>query len=76
MIKPYTEKFGAGFNQRAQEAIRCYGAHAYLACCTMYGAATESIFLRTAIEFKNEEDVMKLYISASGRSKVEKLLLT
>ena len=39
MLSPYKEKFGAFFHQRAQEAIRCYGAHAYLACCAMCGAA-------------------------------------
>lgn len=32
MLKPYHAKFGPGFYERAQQAIRCYGAHAYLAC--------------------------------------------
>jgi hypothetical protein len=35
MISPFRTRFGEGFHSRAQEAVRCYGAHAYLACCTM-----------------------------------------
>jgi hypothetical protein len=56
MLEPYKEKFGSSFHQRAQEAIRCYGAHAYLACCAMCGAATESILLAAAIAKTNDED--------------------
>ena len=30
MVAPFAPIFGAGFHERANEAIRCYGAHAYL----------------------------------------------
>jgi len=77
MLAPYSEQFGPGFHERAQQAIRCYGAHAYLACCAMCGAAAESIFLSTAIaKKKNEEEVLKIYSSAGGRHKVENLILS
>lgn len=69
--------FGPGFHQRSQEAIRCYGAHAYLACCAMSGAASESIVLNLAIQ-KNgdEEKILKLYTNRDGRKKIEQLLMT
>lgn len=76
MLKPVSEKFGAGFQQRSQQAIRCYGAHAYLACCAMCGAAAESILLAAAIAKTNDKsDVLNKYRSAGGRKKVEDILL-
>lgn len=75
MLTPYRENFGPGFYERAQEAIRCYGAHAYLACCAMCGASAESIILATAIAKDKEENVLKIYSSASGRSRIENLLI-
>jgi hypothetical protein len=45
MIEPCRTILGDLFYQRAQEAIRCYGAHCYVACCAMSGAAAESILL-------------------------------
>ena len=75
MLKPYQALCGPGFYERAQEAVRCYGAHAYLACCAMCGAAAESILLAAAIAKRDEETVLKTYASASGRSRVQKDLL-
>ena len=76
MLKPYAARFGAGFHERAQEAIRCYGAHAYLACCAMCGAATESIVLTAAkLKYKDQEEMLKIYFSSGGRGKVETRLL-
>ncbi len=76
MLAPYGKRFGPGFYERAQQAIRCYGAHAYLACCAMCGAAAESILLATAIEKeKNESEVLKIYGSANGRYKIENLIV-
>jgi hypothetical protein len=70
------EKFGEGFRERAQEAIRCYGALAYLACCAMCGAAAESIILALAIaKTLDEERVLKDYSSAGGRGRIENLLI-
>jgi hypothetical protein len=49
ILAAYRQLFGPSFQERAQEAIRCYGAHAYLACCTMCGAAAEAILLATVV---------------------------
>lgn len=75
MLETFREQFGPGFYERAQEAVRCYGAHAYLACCAMCGAATESIMLSTAVAKKGEEEVLKVYIAANGRSKIENMII-
>ncbi len=76
MLEPYRDRFGSGFHERAQQAIRCYGAHAYLACCAMCGAAAESIILAATIaKQKDEKTVLKTYSSANGRSKVENILI-
>jgi hypothetical protein len=75
MLAPYRTRFGPSFQERAQEAIRCYGAHAYLACCTMCGSAAESILLATAIDKSDEATVLGQYNSSGGRGRIEKLLL-
>ena len=75
MLAPYVARFGPGFRERAQEAVRCYGAHAYLACCAMCGASAESVLLAAAIAKDGEESVLKTYASAAGRSRVQKNLL-
>jgi hypothetical protein len=67
MLAPYQQRFGPSFQERAQEVIRCYGAHAYLACCTMCGAAAEPIFLATAIAKENEDTVLRQYSALGGR---------
>jgi len=75
MIAPYKDLFGDGFYQRASEAIRCYGAHCYLACCSMTGAAAESIILKLAIAREGDEDtVIDKYKRKSGRSIIENFL--
>lgn len=76
MLARYRERFGPGFQERGQEAIRCYGAHAYLACCAMCGAAAESILLATAVAKTGDEArVIREYERASGRRKVEDIIL-
>jgi hypothetical protein len=76
MMKPFRARFGAGFYDRSQEAIRCYGAHAYLACCAMCGAAAESILLATATnKTNNENQVLKAYTTANGRKRVESMVV-
>jgi hypothetical protein len=75
MLAPYRLRYGDVFQERAQEAIRSYGAHAYLACCAMCGAATESILLATAIAKKDEETVLKEYDTSGGRRRVENIIL-
>lgn len=73
MIEPFKGRFGPGYFERAQQAIRCYGAHAYLACCSMCGAAAESILLATAIAKTkgDEQSVLKAYRASGGRKRVE-----
>jgi len=76
LLEPFRERFGPGFYERAQQAVRCYGAHAYLACCAMCGAASESIILATAmVKSGNEKEILKIYRSASGRTKTENLII-
>jgi hypothetical protein len=76
LLKPFGSRFGEGFHERAQQAVRCYGAHAYLACCAMCGAAAESILLATAIaKERNEDSVMKIYAAANGRIKLENIII-
>lgn len=75
ILEQYKSKFGTGFHERAQQAIRCYGAHAYLACCAMCGAAAESIILAASIAKEGgETSVLKKYASARGRSTIEHIL--
>jgi len=75
MLEPFRSRMGPGFYERAQQAVRCYGAHAYLACCAMCGAAAESILLALAIAKDGEEKVLNSYRSVQGRSRVEKMVL-
>lgn len=70
------DRFGPGFHERAQQAARCYGAHAYAACCAMCGAAAESILLATAIaKIGDEEKVLGAYASTDGGSRLENMVI-
>ena len=76
MLGAFRNDFGVGFHERGQEAVRCYGAHAYLACCAMSGAAAESILLATAVAKQGDEDVvLSQYRTANGRRKVENIIV-
>ncbi|MGO9057357.1 MAG: hypothetical protein ACLQU2_08225 [Candidatus Binataceae bacterium] len=76
MLARYRERFGMAFQERAQEAIRCYGAHAYLACCAMCGAAAESVLLATAVAKTSDEvRVLSQYNTNGGRRRVENTIL-
>ncbi len=67
----YRQRYGAGFHQRAQEAIKCRNSEAWLACCAMAGAAAESVLLSLAVaKVEDEADVLKMYGRAGGRQKV------
>jgi hypothetical protein len=75
MLARFQDRFGPGLQSRGQEAVRCYGAHAYLACCVMSGAAGESILLSAAIaKDGNEDHVLRLYAATGGRRKIEDLI--
>lgn len=74
MMKPFFDLFGKAFSQRANEAIRCYGAHAYLACCAMSGAATESALVSIACMKIAEEEVEKKRRGHNGYKEVQKVI--
>lgn len=75
MLERFRDRFGPGFNQRAQEAAKCWQMSAYLASCAMCGAAAESILLATAIAKTGDEArVLQQYRSANGTKKVRELL--
>jgi hypothetical protein len=76
LLAGHSYRFGNGYHVRSQEAISCYRSHNYLACCVMCGAASESILLALAIAKKgDEESVLKLYTTTTGRTKIQNLLL-
>ena len=72
----FRPKFGEGFQQRSQEAIRCRQVEAWLACCTMVGAASESILLSLAIaKTKDEAKILNEYGARDGRRSVTNTLV-
>ncbi len=76
VLSGYAKLFGEGFHQRSQEAIGCRRTEAWLACCAMVGAASESILLSVAIaKTGNEEEVLESYSRRDGRRNVIKLLV-
>jgi hypothetical protein len=75
MLASHAARFGEGYHSRSQEAARCYQAHAYYGCCAMCGAAAESVLIALAVaKTGDEERVLRDYNTASGRSKLERLL--
>lgn len=75
-LAQYANRFGAGFLQRSQEAIRCRNAEAWLACCSMVGAAAESVLLALAISKTGTEDVVLAeYSKMGGRQKVVNMVV-
>jgi len=64
-------RFGPGFLQRANEAVRCHRFGAYLGCCAMCGAAAESILLAVAVAKSGDERAtLATYQTAKGRRRV------
>lgn len=75
LLNDHSAKFGDGYSERAQQAVLCHNARAFLACCVMSGAAAESILLTVAIaKEKDEAAVMTKYRAQSGRRAIEKLI--
>ncbi len=75
-LAEFHQRFGDGYLERSQEAVRCYDSLAFLGCCAMCGAAAESITLKLAISRDGDEDsVLKVYQSASGRKRIEDIIL-
>lgn len=75
LLDSHAHRFGPGYGPRSREALACYRAQNYLACCAMCGAAAESVLLALAIERKGDEaEVLKKYRQSGGRKYVEDLL--
>jgi hypothetical protein len=71
VLTQFRRLFGAGYAQRAAEAVLDWSTGNYLSACTMAGAAAESILLAVAIaKSKDERKVLAEYQSARGRSRV------
>ncbi|WP_141340251.1 hypothetical protein [Bradyrhizobium sp. USDA 3458] len=71
VLAGFVPQFGAGFGQRAVEAVRTYRTTNYLASCSMAGAAAESILLAAAIAKSGDEaKTLKMYESSGGRARV------
>jgi len=76
MIAPFRDRFGPGFQERGEQAIQCYRAGAFLACCVMAGAAAESMILAAAIAKDGDEArVLRMYMGAQGRGRIENFLV-
>jgi hypothetical protein len=76
MLAQAGSRFGQGFVERGEQAVASYNGRAFLACCAMCGAASESIILALAIAKKgSEEPILKMYAGATGRGRVEGYLL-
>jgi hypothetical protein len=76
LLSSHSTRFGDGYHSRSQEAVSCYRAHTYLACCAMCGASAESIMLALAIAINgSEDDVLREYKSSNGRSKIENIII-
>jgi len=73
VLHQFNSRFGAGYAQRAAEAVADWRSGNYLSACTMAGAAAESILIATAVaKAKDEQQVLAEYRSASGRARVIK----
>jgi hypothetical protein len=71
----FAARFGSGYHQRTQEAVRCRTAEAWLASCAMVGAAAESVLLAAAIaKVRDEDRVVRQYAAQNGRRTVLNIL--
>jgi hypothetical protein len=76
MLAPFSDRFGPGFQERGEQAIQCYRAGAFLACCVMAGATAESIILAAAIAKEGDEaPVLRMYMGTQGRGRIENFLV-
>ena len=59
-------QFGPTYRTRATDAAVCYSAGAFYACCSMVGAAAESIVLSVGIEKLGEQKAERTYYGKNG----------
>ena len=71
VLHQFRTRFGAGYAQRAAEAVADWRAGNYLSACTMAGAAAESVLIATAIgKIKDEAKVLAAYSGSGGRGRI------
>lgn len=71
----FEDRFGAGFVQRATEAVHCRDAGLWYSACAMCGAAAEAVLLETAVAKNGDrEAVLRAYRASGGRSKILNLI--
>ncbi len=76
LLASYAQRFGEAYHSRSQEALTCYQAHAFLACCAMCGAAAEAILLTLAIaKSQDREGSLQEYRRTNGRTRLENRLV-
>lgn len=75
LLSTYNSKFGKPFSLRAQEAVGCYEAHRYYACCAMCGAAAESVLLAPALIKIGEQEALSIYQRSGGRGRIRNALI-
>jgi hypothetical protein len=64
-------RYGKVFRDRAIEALRCYNAHCFYACCVMCGAAAEAILLEVAAAKADDRTGVEADLrTAKGRDKL------
>jgi hypothetical protein len=73
VLQGFADRFGAGYAQRATEAVRTYRSGNYLASSVMSGAAAESILLALAVaKIGDEAKVLVEYNTTGGRRRLTK----
>lgn len=75
LLAHHNELFGEAYRVRTQEAVRCYEAHTYFACCAMCGAAAESILLTLAFNKISEQETLREYRQKGGRQRIRNRLV-
>jgi hypothetical protein len=76
LLHSFSSRFGAGYAQRAKEAVTTYRTANWLAACVMAGAAAESILIALAVAKSGEEErILVTYNGPSGRKRTTKLVL-
>jgi hypothetical protein len=67
--------FGSRYRTRATDAAVCYSAGAFYACCSMVGAAAESILLSLGTAKLGEGKAERTYRSKNGRQQLADAVL-
>ena len=67
----HNQRFGPIYASRSQEALDCYRFHAYIATCTMCGAASEAVVLALATAaLGSPEEALAEYRAKDGAKRL------